>query len=240
MQWNSSCLDKFAARNSEDTIFESLLWASRELGYEYCSINIFVRRPLAHNKVYKRNNYPLAWSCFYRDGRYAQKDPMLQKCLQAQLPLLWTDELFEPEPELWGHYRHHGLRYGLTQAVHSGRGASCLLSLARSQDVISMQEFYDKTGDILWLANLVHNALVPRIEAQVQQQILDSVAQAALSARELEVLKWTAQGLTSVDVGKVLKLSERTVNFHIARCIEKLGVCNKLSAVVKTVLCGLI
>ncbi len=240
MQWSSNCLHRFSAHNSEDNIFESLVWATRELGYEYCNINIFVRRPLAQNKVYKRNNYSLAWNCFYNDGHYARKDPLIQKSLQAQLPLLWTDELFEPESELRRQYRHYGLPYGLTQTVHSGRGASCLLSLARSQDVISLDEFHDKTGDILWLANLVNNALVPRIEALVQQQVVDSVMEAGLSPRELEVLKWTAQGLTSVDVAKVLRLSERTVNFHIARCIEKLGVCNKLSAVVKTVLCGLI
>ncbi|MGY4493020.1 autoinducer binding domain-containing protein [Pseudomonas sp. TE3610] len=240
MQWTPTCLDRFAPHNSEDAIFDSVLWAARELGYEQCSINIFVHRPLGQNKVYKRNNYSLAWNCFYRDNHCSKNDPMLQKSLLAQLPMLWTDELFEANPELWGDYQRHGLRYGLTQAVHSGRGASCLLSLARSQDVISTQEFNDKTGDVLWLTNLVHSALVPRIEAQVQQQIVDSVAQASLSSRELEVLKWTAMGLTSVDVGKVLKLSERTVNFHIARCIEKLGVCNKLSAVVKTVLSGLI
>ncbi|WP_157213026.1 helix-turn-helix transcriptional regulator [Pseudomonas sp. M47T1] len=124
--------------------------------------------------------------------------------------------------------------------MHSGRGVSSVLSLVRSQDEISIGEFYDKAGDVLWLANLVHNALAIRIDTAVQQQLADSAAEAGLSPREREVLKWTAQGLTSVDVAKVLQLSERTVNFHIARCIEKLGVCNKLSAVVRAVLCGLI
>lgn len=240
MRWTPDSLDRFSSEKDEDTVFNSLLWAARELGYEYCSVTIFVRRPLGQNKVYKRNSYPSVWNQFYRDHHCVANDPMMQKSLQAQLPLLWTDELFAENLSLWGHYQAHDLRYGVSQTVHSARGVTSVLNLVRSQDPISAGEFYDKAGDVFWLANLVHNALVPGIEAQAQQQIHDLASEAHLSNREVEVLKWTAQGLTSVDVAKVLKLTERTVNFHIARCIEKLGVCNKLSAVVKAVLCGLI
>ncbi|MGC1330114.1 autoinducer binding domain-containing protein [Pseudomonas sp.] len=240
MQWTLRSLERFAPEHSEESLFESLLWVCRELGYEYCSINIFVRLPLGQNKVYKHNNYPDAWKRCYQENRYFEHDPLVQDIADAQLPLLWGNELFAGHLELWRQYQAHGLRYGISQVVHSGRGVSSVLSLVRSQDEISIGEFYDKAGDVLWLANLVHNALAIRIDTAVQQQLADSAAEAGLSPREREVLKWTAQGLTSVDVAKVLQLSERTVNFHIARCIEKLGVCNKLSAVVRAVLCGLI
>ncbi len=240
MQWTLRSLERFSPEHSEDGLFEALLWVSRELGYEYCSINIFVRRPLGQNKVYKRNNYPAAWNLYYQEHMCAQFDPLLAQSLQSQLPLLWSDELFAGHTELRRQYQRHGLAHGVSQTVHGGAGVSSLLSLARSQDPITIAEFYDKAGDVLWLANLLHNALVPRIEEEAQKQIVDSGLDAGLSSRELEVLRWTAQGLTSVDVANVLQLSERTVNFHIARCIEKLGVCNKLSAVVKAVLAGLI
>lgn len=240
MLWTLRSLEKFSPEASEDSLFDSLQWVIRELGYEYFSLNVFVRRPLTHNKVFKRNNYSVRWNQLYKDNRYALVDPLLKESMRCQLPLLWTPELFAGERELARQYQAHGLCHGVSQTVHGINGGTSILSLSRSQDSISIAEFYDKAGDILWLANLMHNALVPRIEEQAQQQLIDSGQQASLSSRELEVLKWTAQGLTSVDVANVLMLSERTVNFHIARCIEKLGVCNKLSAVVKAVLCGLI
>ena len=53
-----------------------------------------------------------------------------------------------------------------------------------------------------------------------------------LSLREAEVLRWTAQGKTASDVGMILGLTTRTVNFHISSAIRKLGTSNKTSAVV--------
>ncbi|MCX4161037.1 MULTISPECIES: helix-turn-helix transcriptional regulator [Paraburkholderia] len=61
-----------------------------------------------------------------------------------------------------------------------------------------------------------------------------------LSLREREVLRWSAQGKTSYEIGIILGLTERTINFHIAKSIMKLDASNKTHAVVKAVLLGLI
>lgn len=59
-----------------------------------------------------------------------------------------------------------------------------------------------------------------------------------LSTRETEVLRWSAEGKTAEDIGTILHLKERTVNFHIGNAIKKLGATNKTSAVVQAVLSG--
>ena len=56
-----------------------------------------------------------------------------------------------------------------------------------------------------------------------------------LTIREVEVLKWSAEGNTASEVGDILSLRSRTVNFHIRNAIRKMGVKNKMSAVVKAV-----
>lgn len=61
-----------------------------------------------------------------------------------------------------------------------------------------------------------------------------------LSDRELEVLHWVAYGKTSWEISQILKLSERTVNFHIANCVDKLDAANRSHAAVKAVLIGAI
>lgn len=62
----------------------------------------------------------------------------------------------------------------------------------------------------------------------------------SLSHRECEVLRWAAEGKTSYEIGIILGLTERTINFHIARSIMKLGASNKTNAVVKAMQRGLI
>ena len=57
-----------------------------------------------------------------------------------------------------------------------------------------------------------------------------------LSAREIEVLGWTAAGKTADVIAQLLNIRERTVNYHIAKCIGKLGASNKTHAVAKAML----
>ncbi|MGG1945977.1 helix-turn-helix transcriptional regulator [Trinickia sp. NRRL B-1857] len=66
------------------------------------------------------------------------------------------------------------------------------------------------------------------------------VKKTVLSNRECEVLRWAAEGKTSYEIGMILGLTERTINFHIARSIVKLGASNKTNAVVKAMQRGLI
>lgn len=60
----------------------------------------------------------------------------------------------------------------------------------------------------------------------------------SLSRREIEVLKLSADGKTAYEIARILNLSERTVNFHVHRAIEKLGVNNKMAAVMVAVRSG--
>lgn len=60
-----------------------------------------------------------------------------------------------------------------------------------------------------------------------------------LTLREVEVLKWSAEGKTAAEVAIILDLKIRTVNFHIGSAKRKIGVTNKTSAVVHAALQGL-
>ena len=60
-----------------------------------------------------------------------------------------------------------------------------------------------------------------------------------LTRREIEILKWSAEGKTAGDIAMILCLKERTIHFHIASAIQKMGVCNKTAAVVQAALHGM-
>lgn len=57
--------------------------------------------------------------------------------------------------------------------------------------------------------------------------------QVGLREREVETLTWAARGKTSAEIGEILGLSKRTVDFHIERARGKLGVATRVQAVMK-------
>lgn len=53
----------------------------------------------------------------------------------------------------------------------------------------------------------------------------------ALSPRETEVVDLLTLGKTTWDMSVILKISERTVNYHVNNIMQKLGVISRLQVV---------
>ena len=61
-----------------------------------------------------------------------------------------------------------------------------------------------------------------------------------VTPRELQVLKWSAEGKTSQEIAVILSLSEHTVNSYTARVQQKLQVNNRAQMVAAAIRTGLI
>lgn len=72
--------------------------------------------------------------------------------------------------------------------------------------------------------------LAPSVASTLVRQVRRP-APPALSARETEVLKLVAAGLTNADIGKRLFISEATVKTHLLRVFNKLDVADRTAAV---------
>ncbi len=57
----------------------------------------------------------------------------------------------------------------------------------------------------------------------------------ALPAREIEAMTWIAQGKSDWQVGQILGISEKTVNYHIENVKRKFGVATRVQAVVAAI-----
>ncbi|MEN3305386.1 MAG: hypothetical protein V7603_1588 [Micromonosporaceae bacterium] len=72
------------------------------------------------------------------------------------------------------------------------------------------------------LASQVAARLLTRLRAPAAEQ---------LTPREVEVLSLVAQGLSNVEIGRVLRIGEATVKTHLLRAFAKLGVNDRTAAV---------
>jgi DNA-binding NarL/FixJ family response regulator len=81
--------------------------------------------------------------------------------------------------------------------------------------------------------------LAPTVTKRLIERFVDrpppveaTPALAELSARELEVLRLLARGLSNAEIADELIIGEATVKTHVARILRKLGVRDRVQAVV--------
>jgi RNA polymerase sigma factor (sigma-70 family) len=96
-----------------------------------------------------------------------------------------------------------------------------------------------RAGDAL-LAPAITRRLVERFARRDADSAAIHRDLAALTPRELEVLRLLAQGLTNAELAARLQLSEATVKTHVARILAKLALRDRVQAVIVAYEAGLV
>ena len=79
------------------------------------------------------------------------------------------------------------------------------------------------------------------IDPSIGRQLLDSAASdAALTSREVEVLRHVALGLSNKEIAAALAVGEETVKTHVGNVLAKLQVENRAQAIVQAIKRGLV
>lgn len=87
---------------------------------------------------------------------------------------------------------------------------------------------WDDTETIsTWLVD-IPNEEAPRMALEKGMESLQNLK---MTPREFECLFWLSRGKTTGEISHSLKISERTVNFHITNICEKLGAANRTQAI---------
>jgi DNA-binding CsgD family transcriptional regulator len=209
---------------------------SQGMGFEYFIYGARLCDAQGHAVDTVLNGYPINWRRAYEEQQYVQRDPTVRHALSSHLPLLWTGELFASQgaADLHEHARQFGLCGGLTIPIHAADRRVGLLSLATEDAKFGGDGAVQVLGQARLLADYLHEAaqrlLAPRTP----------LTKGLLSARECECLHWAAAGKTSWEIGRILSLSERTVNFHIGNAMRKLEVTTRGQALAKALALQLI
>lgn len=231
--WREDQINALLTIHSETELFNQVAGIAKEMGFEYCAYGVRMALPITRPAVALFSNYSEEWQKYYHEREFIDIDPTVRHALKSTLPVVWSPELFAASPELWEEARAHGLRFGWAQASRDAGGAVGLLTLARSAQQITETDLFVNKHKMAWLTQITHigmsTILTPKLTPETQ---------VVLTAREREVLRWTAEGKTAYEVGQILAVSDRTVNFHINNAIRKLGASNKIQATVKAATLG--
>lgn len=234
--WREDCLDRLTstAGSAANVLHEASTIVGR-LGFEYCSYVLRTPFPLSQPSVTWGSNYPARWLDRYFSHDYLAIDPLVRKVSQEALPVVWTDDLFTSQPAFWEDARAHGIRHGWALATRGKHMTSGLLSLARSHQAVTQSELSETEFKLVWLSHVIHGLIATM---ELRKLMPEPVRE--LTPRECEILRWCSAGKTADEIGKVLGISERTVNFHITNSLAKLKVANKTQAVAKALLLDMI
>jgi len=195
---------------------------------------VYVAKPNGQRTPpYLLSSYPAAWVAPYLERGWVGLDPVVAHCRDHVTPLTWNAarprELNRRCPSFFHDPADFGLRAGISAPVH---GLNCqwgLLSVAESDDKGDRRLTLQQLAGVQLLATFTHEA------GHAFAAASQSASDVHLTARELECLRWAAEGKTGWEIGRLLGISERTVVFHVENAARKLGVFGRRQAVARAI-----
>jgi DNA-binding NarL/FixJ family response regulator len=121
----------------------------------------------------------------------------------------------------------------IAAAVQAGANGYVLKDAQADQIVAAVRAV--AAGQMAMKSELAHKLMSHLSGAAGQSEMVET-----LTERELEVLEMVASGATNRGIGHALKISERTVQGHVANIFGKLRVASRTEAVTKALQQGLI
>jgi DNA-binding CsgD family transcriptional regulator len=174
----------------------------------------------------------------YMHGRWDRIDPVVACSLRAVRPFSWSDvveqiPLSDGQIEFMNQCRELKVHSGIVYPFH-GPG--------HQLDIISISRRSDEPAN-LEISGVLHAVSVQtwsRFLELSNEQLFVNLQSIPLTARELEVLRRHKDGKSRTEIGEILSISVKTVDFHMYNAMTKLGASNPISAVVIALQRGLI
>ena len=212
-----------------------------QLGFDHFIYGVQVNTSLTRPYQFILNGYPKEWRAHYVEHNYQEIDPTYYHCITKRqtIPVIWDSRVFkgDKETKMRNESREFGLLCGASFAVHGGHGEAAMLSLASSQDSCrAQQDILSIIGKSQLLACYLHEA-IQRIVLSKGPLLLTKME---LTLREKECLLWAAEGKTGGEIADILKITERTVTFHLQNAGNKMGASNRQHAIARALSMGLI
>jgi len=214
--------------------------AMNSLGFDRILLALMNDHPRLNQKAQHGilRNYPDEWLQHYFANNYDRIDPVRKQATQQMAPFTWQSLMQAPsltitQKTMFNQAHEAGLYHGLGVPLYGPGGTNAGIGLASSRTDTEISP--EITHRIHTLSMQFYACFW-----QLHEQPERALNRPELSAREIEVLRWLAQGLTKIDIGDKLKISTHTVDFHTRSIMAKLGTRNIASTIFFAMRLGLI
>jgi LuxR family transcriptional regulator, quorum-sensing system regulator LasR len=235
----------FLGSPCKETWKKFIIQLGKDHGFDRTLLAVVPNRQTPFDQAFVCSDYPSEWLNIYRASHMELIDPVVSHCMSRNTPLIWKPELFtsKPQREMYEIACSHGLRSGLALPYHGAHGEIGMLcfasdaapsiqfqraALSKLPELSLMREFAFAASRRF--ATSTHREPLPLTQHQPP----------ALTQRELECLKWSANGKSSWEIAEILSVTEATVNFHFANLRRKFAVNSRRQVVVKAMHLGLL
>lgn len=223
---------------SLNDLLEAAVCVTEQIGFTTVSVMTARDRPCADPLFSTVDNTPDSYRELFHDYDDGRRDPVMQHCRVSCMPIVWGQATYTSVgcgPK-WEEMAPHGYSTGIAVAQHLPGGRHLFVGMDRAQALpVSEAAIRRMVADLCLFVTLVQEPAL-RLLARDNREAM----QGSLTARELEVLRWTMEGKTAWEVGVILSISEQTAARHLCNATRKLGCANKHHAVVKALRLDLI
>lgn len=180
--------------------------------------------------------YPAEWVAYYIAQGYVRTDPVRRQCLAARRAFAWSEVASSPRVDprhlrIMPEAAEAGLHDGVAVPFHGPGGETMGLGLASSVGGIEPLRLLNRINVLATQFHIAYGALT---------NPGPSDADVDISEREREILQWCLLGKSNAMIGDILGLSDKAIEYHLAKVFTKLGVSGRVPAVAKAVNLGLI
>lgn len=226
------------ARTRDELLVGSVQFAQR-MGFATVSAIAILDGPDGVSRFERVDNTPAGFYESFADMAYVKRDPISCHCKRGSAPIVWDEETYTSagEGERWELQASFGYRAGIALANHLPCGRHFFVGVDRDQALPRDEgELARMVGELSLFAAFVQDVVFD----VVSPTLIHDADGPGVTARELECLRWTMEGKTAWEVGRILGISEQTAVRHLNNATHKLGCVNKHHAVVKALRLGLV
>jgi DNA-binding CsgD family transcriptional regulator len=187
-------------------------------------------------KIGAIGNTPSSFLLTHSDLSRVRTDPVMHRLQADPTPFTWDQGFYarQGKGHLWEDQAPHGYRVGIAASLDAGSGQRVFVGVDRFDKLpTGARQLTRLQADIQLLAVYAHVAAKRILSKPVVTPTMASMQLPRLAPREIEVLKWTDEGKTIVEIGLILGIGPRTVTSYLELAKQKLGVYGKKETAAK-------
>jgi LuxR family transcriptional regulator, quorum-sensing system regulator BjaR1 len=180
------------------------------------------------------SNWPAELTRTYDERKVGSSSPILKRLSQSAMCFQYTlDELPVMEtgkrPSVIDLFRKFDMVRWAYFPVHCPSYGTGAIGYSGQRDELDIQEM----GELQLVSTGIFDQLAKLRGTRDEEK-------PRLTERERECLRWTAEGKTSFEIGKIIGISEHTVNYYLNTASGKLKSTNRVQAVAVALRSGLL